>query len=486
MLSLKQQAVRGLKWQAIEIAGRQVLLLGVFTTLARLLDPSAFGLVAMVGVYLAFVAMFVDQGLGTALIQRKDLEPPHLHTAFWCTNIAALLLFALTLLLAPWISRLMAEPQLVPLIRWASVAMLFGSLSSVQSALFVREMDFRRPAIRTLLANLAGGGVGIGLAIGGYGVWALVFQQLTAAAVGAAFICSVSSYRPKLVFSFTHLRDLIGMSAAVFGSSLLWFISSRADQFFIGRFLGAGPLGFYSVAQRLPDLARNTIANPIAAVSLPAMSRMQNDRERLAKTACIGMVPVAVFGFPIFLGLAAAAPVLVPLIFGTKWEPSVLLMQLLAIYTLANYLQIFNHPLLVATGGAGSYLLLNVVHAAGTISACFLGAFWGAPWLVAGMILNTSLVAVLAFAYLVRRVGIGWVPYWRPCWVPAVAGVTMAAAVLLCGLLVDLVGLFPTAVIQIIIGALVYTSIVYLFSRETVSLLLTMISHRGPASIASV
>ena len=484
-MNLRAQAVRGLKWQAIEIGGRQLLSLVVFTTLARLLDPSAFGLVAMVGVYLAFVALFIDQGLGTALIQRKDLEPQHLHTAFWFINIAGLVLFALSLALAPWVARLMAEPQLVPLIRWASAALLFGSLASVQSSLFVRDMDFRRPAIRTLLANLAGGGVGIGLALGGYGVWALVFQQVTAAAVGAAFIWSVSSYRPKLVFSFTHLRDLIGVSAAVFGTSLLWFVSSRADQFFIGRFLGAGPLGFYSVAQRLPDLARNAIAQPVGAISLPAMSRMQGDHERLAKAVYAGMLPVAVVGFPVFLGLAAAAPVLVPLIFGAKWEPSVLLLQLLAIYTLANFLQIFFHPLLIATGGAGSYLVLNVLHAAGTISACFLGASWGAPWLVAGLILNTSFVAVLAFAYLARRVGLSWLPYWRPCFLPAVAGGIMTVAVISLGGLAKTLGLLPTAVLQIATGAMIYAGVVCFFSRETVSVLRGLIGHRGSTTMAS-
>lgn len=485
-MNLRAKAASGLKWQAVEIAGRQLLSLVVFTTLARLLDPSAFGLVAMVGVYLAFVTMFAEQGLGTALIQRKDIEPQHLHTAFWFVNLAGLLVFALSQVLAPWVARLMAEPQLVPLIRWASAALLFGSLTSVHSALFLREMDFRRPAIRTLLANLAGGVVGIGLALGDYGVWALVFQQLTAAAVGAAFIWAVSSYRPKLVFSFTHLRDLIGMSAAVFGSSLLWFISSRADQFFIGRFLGAGSLGFYSVAQRLPDLARNAIAQPIAAVSLPALSRMQGDHERLAKAVYAGMVPVAVVGFPVFLGLAAAAPVLVPLVFGPKWEPSVVLLQLLSIYTLANFLQIFFHPLLIATGGAGSYLLLNVLHAAGTVSACFLGAYWGASWLVAGMILNTCFVAVLAFKYLVRRVGLSWLPYWRPCLFPAVAGSIMAVAVISLGDLAKILGPAPTAVLQIASGAAIYTGLIFVLERKTFSTIRDLVSQRDGAVFASV
>jgi O-antigen/teichoic acid export membrane protein len=213
---------------------------------------------------------------------------------------------------------------------------------------------------------------------------------------------------------------------------------------------------------------------------------MQGDHERLAKAVYTGMVPVAVVGFPVFLGLAAAAPVLVPLVFGAKWEPSVLLLQLLAIYTLINFLQIFNHPLLIATGGAGSYLLLNVLHAAGTVSACFVGAYWGAPWLVAGLILNTSFVAVLAFAYLVRRVGLSWLPYWRPCFLPAMAGGMMTVFVYSLGSLATTLGLFSTAILQIAAGAVLYSAVLYFFSRETISVLRAFIGKPGAASIVSV
>jgi PST family polysaccharide transporter len=484
-LQLRQKAISGLKWQAVEIVGRQVLGLIVFTTLARLLDPSAFGLVAMAGVYLAFVAMFAEQGLGTALIQRQDLQPEHLHTAFWFTNVAGLLLFGLSQLLAPWVAGLLAERQLEPLLRWASLSLVISSLTCVHGALFAREMDFRRPAIRTLLANVAGGAVGVGLAVGGYGVWALVFQQLTVAAVGSAFIWAVSAYRPKLVFSITHLRDLLGMSSAVFATGLLWFISSRADQFFIGRFLGAGPLGFYAIAQRLPELVRGSIGQPVAAVSLPAFSKLQGDRPRLAQAVYSGMLPVAVVGFPAFLGLAAIAPVLVPLLFGPRWEASVLMLQLLSIYMLANFLQVYFHPLLVATGGAGSYLLLNILHAGGTICACVVGSIWGIPWLIVGLIVNTNFVAVLAFAYLRRRVGLSWAGYWLPCLLPGLGALFMAGVVLLVGALAGSLGLLLTASLQVAVGAGVYLVFIYLASPQTISTLRLLLHRRGSAGVVS-
>lgn len=454
---MRNQAVRGLKWQAVEIAGRQLLALVVFTTLARLLDPASFGLVAMVGVYLAFVAMFVDQGLSTALIQRKELEPEHVHTAFWCTNIAGLFLFGLSQVLAPWVARLMAEPQLVPLIRWASVALLLGSLTSVQHALFARELDFRRPAMRTLLANLTGGGVGISLALGGYGVWALVFQQITAAAVGAAFIWAVSSYRPRFVFSITHLRQMIAVSAAVFGTNLLWFISSRADHFFIGKSLGAGALGMYNVAGRVPEMARMAVIQPVAGISQPALSRLQHDHTRMVQAIIQGMEAVAFVAIPVFVGLVAVAPSLVVVMFGQKWIEAVPILQLLAVYQLVFGLGVFCHPALLASNSPRQYLGFNVACAVGAVAACVVGSQFGSAFVVMGLIVNLSLVLAMELLFLKRRIGLPLQDYVRPCLVPAALSMVMATSVWAVARSVgDSLPAHVSLMLQIITGGSVY------------------------------
>src|SRR5687767_5590299 len=164
-MSLRLQAARGLKWQAIEIAGRQALSLVVFTTLARLLTPADFGLVGLVAVYLAFASMLAEQGFLTAIVQRRDLQSAHVNAAFWVNLLCAALLCAATIAAAPLVTRLFAEPRLEPLLRWASLGLVVNASVAVHGALLMREMDFRRPMIRTLVANIAGGGVGIGMAI---------------------------------------------------------------------------------------------------------------------------------------------------------------------------------------------------------------------------------------------------------------------------------------------------------------------------------
>ena len=424
MSTLKQKTVRGLKWQAVEIAGRQLLSLFVFTTLARLLDPVAFGQVAMVGIFLALASLLSDQGLGIALVQRKDLQPQHLHTAFWFTNTASLILFGLTQLLAPWVASLMADADLVPLLRWASLSLLITPLSTVQRSLLNRDMDFRRPAMRTLLANLVGGAVGIALALGGYGVWALVFQQVVAAAAGSAFLWAVSSYRPKLYFSLTHLRDLVGVSSGVLVTGLLWFVASRVDQFFIGRYLSATSLGAYNLGTRLSDLANTVAVQPIAGVSLPGLSKMGDDHPRMCRTIVRGIEVVSLIICPIFMGLAATSPSLVAFLFGEKWLFAVPVVRALAIYQLISAMFVFCVPAMIASGGMRPYVFVNFTWALGAVIAGWIGVQFSAIAVVIGMSANLLLTGLLALIFLQRRIGLPPSAYLRPCGLPMALSMT--------------------------------------------------------------
>jgi PST family polysaccharide transporter len=242
-MTLKSQVAHGIKWKFITFVGRQVLSLFIFTSLARLLDPSAFGLVGLVGVYLAFVNMFVDQGIGMAIVQRQDLETDHLHAAFWFNMGCGLLLSLGTIALAEPIATVFGEPQLAPLLRWSSLGLLIGAATEIQATLLIKELDFRRSAIRTLLGVFIGGITGVVMALNGCGVWSLVGQQLVTPLAGSIFLWAVGNYRPAFRFSLRHLRDLLQVSSSVFASGFLWFFTARLDQVILGRFAGAPALG---------------------------------------------------------------------------------------------------------------------------------------------------------------------------------------------------------------------------------------------------
>lgn len=429
MNDLRKQAARGLKWQGAEILGRQALSLVVFTSLARLLDASALGLAGLVVVYLAFVGMFVDQGIGAALIQRSQLEPEHLSAAFWFNMVGAVAFCLATIALAPAFARFFQEPQLTRLLRWGSLALVINGATAVHTAIFARALNFRAQAIRTLTASVLGGVVAIGMAMAGYGVWSLIGQQLTVSLSGACFLWAASRWRPSLKFSSKHLLQLLGISWSVCVTGVLWFISSRMDQLVVGRFMGTGVLGHYVLGRRLTDLLSNAIHQPIGSVALPALSRLQDDSLRMRNAIYRGMELNALVSFPVFLGVAAVAPVLVPLLFGRQWHSAVPLLQLLCIYNLVLGLFVYCHPALVASGGPGSYAFVNCVGAAGAMGACLLGVWWGPQMLVSALVVNLSVTGLLGLMFLRRRLGLSPWQYCRPCVVPAVASAFMLVAV---------------------------------------------------------
>ena len=477
-MTLKAQVARGLKWQAIDIIGRQLLSLIVFTTLARLLEPSAFGKVALVGVYMAFVAMFADQGIGAALVQRSNLKPENLDAAFWFNVGCAVLLCAATIILADPVSRLLGEPELAPLLRSMSPALIINAMSAIHATLFIKVMDFRRPTIRTLLGNALGGIVGVSLAVAHCGVWALIGQQLATSLGGAAFLWIASPYRPSLKFSLPHLKELLGVSSSVFSTSLLWFFSSRIDQIVVGRFAGVPALGVYVIGGKVPELAKVVTHEPMAHVSLPALSQLQADHKRMQAAIYSGMELNALLSFPVFVGIAAIAPELVSVLFGTKWAAAGVLCSLLSIYALVNALQVFFHPSLLASGGAGKYVLLNVWQAVGSLIVCVGGIHLGVKYVVLGLILNNLIITVPALMFLRKRIGLRPLEYCKPCLVPACAALFMLSLLWLVSAMSP-PGL-PAIVeltCKVAVGAVAYSGFLLLFQRSTLANLIAMIRH---------
>lgn len=477
-MSLRTKAATGLKWQAIEIIGRQSVSFVVFAAIARLLDPSAFGLVGLVAVYLTFVGIFVDQGIGTALIQRKELEQEHINAAFWFNMGCAVIFCFSTIALAGPVAQFFGQPQLVSLLRWGSLALVMNASSAVHSALFLRTMDFRRPMIRALVADIAGGAVGVAMAVAGCGVWALIGQQLTASAAGACFLWAASTWRPSRRFSIIHLKELLAVSSSVFMTSFLWFFASRVDQIVIGRFNGSLVLGEYVVGSKLSDLAYRVIQQPIGVVSMPALSRVQGDHARMCSAIYKGMELNALVSFAVFGGLAAVAPSLVPLVFGEKWTIAGTILQLLCIYNLMLGMLVYCYPALLASGGLGRYVLLNVSCALGAGVVCLAGIRYGVHWLVIGLILNMMVTGFVSLLFLRRRIGLSPWEYCRPCVVPAFAATVMFGAVQLfsyyCAAKLQM---WQSTAIEIFVGASVYLIIVYTTAPHSLTKLWEVAVH---------
>ena len=467
-MSIRQRSVAGLKWQGIEVLSKQCIALVVFSILSRILDAEEFGLFGLVSLILLSANLITSQGLDSSILQRPVLTPEHLDTAFWTRMGFAAAVALSTVVFAEAIAGLFSEPRLVPFIRASAIVLLVDAAASIHNVLFSRNLDFRTPAIRLLVANSIGGVVGVTLALQHFGTWALVGQQLATSAAGAVFIWVASSYRPAFRFSRRCLADLSRVSSSVFLSAILWFLISQLDRFTIGKYLGPASLGIYMIALKLPDTARIFSTQPVSRVLLPILSRLQGDHERLRNAIYKGMDFNAMMSFAIFSGMAAVVPHLIPLAFGPNWDEAILPSQLLAMLGLSYNLQVFVHPALLASGGVGRYVYVNLAQFAGVLVACYVGTQLGTAALIVGLIINANLILGLALLHLKFQFGLSPWQYLKPCVVPAAVGSVMFVALVFVGGLLP-VSHFVCLAIKVPLGAVIFIGFTLAFNRNSVT-----------------
>ena len=258
---------------------------GFFTlVLAGVLGPRDFGMIAMALIYISFLQMFLDQGFLAALIQRKNLEPAHLNTVFWMDQVLSVALVALSLLLCGWWAAKNHTPELAKIISVLSICILFEGLTGVQVAILKREMNFRSLSIRSNISTLLGGAAGIGMALSGFRVWALVGQQIVRDVIALFLLWKLSSWRPRLEFSWSRLTSLMSFSMANFMAQLATFLEYRASSLILGLFFGPVAVGLYLLADRVTGSVLAIATSSVQAVSFPEFARLQDKPEELRQS----------------------------------------------------------------------------------------------------------------------------------------------------------------------------------------------------------
>jgi teichuronic acid exporter len=358
---------RAVSWSYVLNVGRITTTLVLSLVLARLLGPEAFGLIAMANVYVMFVELLVRQGLFVALVQRPGLTDRHLDTAFWLTVAAVTVLTPLSMLASvPW-AAMNRLPDLAPVIVGLSLLVPLRGLSVVQEAIFHRKLNYKVLAIRGNVATVIGGVVGLGLALGGAGVWSLVAQQLVAAGVELVMIWYASSWRPSRRYAREDARELLGFGSKTILASFGNFANHRADALLIGLLFGPVAVGLYRMAARLIETALDFAIGGIQTVSLPELSKFVTDPPAFRRRALELMRLVAVIAAPAYAILAVSSDALFRLL-GDEWAAAADPLKLLAL--LGFTAAVFNlaGPILDASGRPGLHAALMWVGAAVSVA----------------------------------------------------------------------------------------------------------------------
>jgi O-antigen/teichoic acid export membrane protein len=467
--SLRSAALSGIGWTTAQTFGTRLITGCVFVVLARLLSPTSFGLVALAVVFVSLLEVFVEQGFAQAIIQRPDVRPGHLDSAFWACAVMGVVMTGACAALAGPIASVFGEPDLAPLLRVLGTSLLITGLSSIPQALLKRELRFRSLALRTTIGALAGGVAGVAAAIGGLEAWSLVIQILVQATVATTIIWLAVPWRPGLEVSWLHFHELFSFGINMIGINILTFLNRQSDDLLIAAFLGTRELGFYSVGYRILLLLTEVMTRTIDAVTLPTFSRVQHELDRLRSAYLMATRISSAVATPVYLALAALSPILIPTIFGAKWEPAVPVAQILAFIGVLQADLFFNDSVLIAVGKPQRALAVTAVYAVSNVIAFAVAVHWGITAVAAAYVIRGYILSPLPVILVRRILHFRWSTYLELVFVPVGCAAIMVAAILLVRLGIDgMVAEVVQLLILIPLGAAVYATSMRLLAGDYV------------------
>jgi O-antigen/teichoic acid export membrane protein len=486
---LRSQVVRGVGWVLSAQTVIRVVGFGTTVVLVRLLGPRNIGLAAEALVFTQLAFLFSDVGLGAVLIQRKTLSDLDRSTAFWTSAMVGLVISLVVVALAGPIAALFGTTEVRPLVAVLSLYVLFTSLGVVPEGLLSRDLRFRTLELRTAAASVAGAALAIAVAALGYGPWAIVIQLVGGAAVSSFLLWLNVGWWPRLTYSRQSLRDLAGFSGYVFGKGLFSYLHRNADNFLVGRFLGATKLGAYSIAYDVMQWPLTALSVPIWNVFYPAMARIREPRRigdiwiRVTRLA-------VVITAPSFLGMMVVAPDFVTVVFGSRWQSVIPVLRILCYVGLIQSLTILCGNVLLVLDRAATLFWLSAVGSVAMVGAFAAGLHWGLVGVSSTYAVANTPVTAMYVVFAARVTGVPLRDFTRA--MRGIVGAATVMAIVVFGVRLALTGQHvpPVARLAIVfpLGVLVFIPLCVRTAGEVVAELRGLLQHarRAPQPATEV
>lgn len=391
--SLKNKTVKGLGWSALDNAARYGMQFMIGIVLARLLSPDDYGLLGLVGIVTVVCTALVNGGFTTALIRKKNATEEDYNTVFICNLTMSLLLYGVTFLCAPLIADFFSREELTPLVRVSSLGLIIGALGMVQQTRLTKRIDFKTQTKITIVATALSGIVGIGMALTGFGVWALVGQQLTSQIISTILLYIYNRWLPCLRFSIESFHELFGFGWKMMVSILLDAVWKELNQVVVGKFYNPATLGQYTRAKHYAQLFSQNLTAVMERVTYPVLSSIQDDKERMV-SVYRRMIRTSMFITTVALfSLSAVSEPLIYCMIGPKWHEASTYLPLICITYSLYPLHAINLNMLQVQGRSDLFLGLEVIKKIITLAPLFIGAFIG----IIPMLLTNMVVGIIAY-----------------------------------------------------------------------------------------
>lgn len=470
--SLERKTIGGIFWTIIEMLGRQGVTFVIQIILARLLIPEDFGLVGMLTVFISLSNLLTDSGFQTWLIHKKNPTQIDFSTVFVFNIFAATIIYLLLFLSAPQIGHFFKSPVFVPLLRFLSLTVIFNSLSLIHRTKLTIALKFKTQTYITMFSITLSGLVAVILAYLGFGVWSLVTQQVIASIIQSVLLIVINNWIPQITFSVSSFKIMFKYSWKLLASYSLDILYNNLNAILIGRFFSASTLGYFTNAQKVNDVAGQSIATAVQKVSFPVLSGIKDEKETLKNgyQRILGFTSFIVI--PIMLGMSACGVEIFKIVFGDKWLLAVPYFQIMCFGGMFYPMHMLNLNILQVAGRTDRFLILEVckkiISILGTIITLLI--FKSVLSLVCISVIFSYLSLYINSYFSEEMIGYSFENQLRDIFKPLISGVIMFAFVFLIGQLLK-INIVLLLMVKVLIGIILYVGLCRLFGVKEIFVL---------------
>lgn len=394
--SLRRKAITGTLWSALQKFGIAIISFLSNIVLARLLTPDDYGCIGMLSIFLVISNSLILGGFISALIQKKDATEIDYSTVFLWNIIVSFVLYIILFFSASIIANFYHIYKLGMVLRVQGVVLILNGLGAIQTTLLRKTLQFNKLAKVNIVSSIVSVIVAIAMAYRGYGVWALVFQQICMSLFNTLLLWIVTEWRPILSFSLKSFKELFGYGAYLLLAEIVSSICDNIQGLIIGHKFNAVTMGYYAQAKKLEEVPTASITQVVNQVTFPIYASLQNDKERLKNTVRRTLGLMNFINFPLMLLLIVVAKPLFIFLFSEKWINSVLYFQILCLAGLVCCLQSVNYQVVAAIGKSRILFFWNFIKRGIGLVFMVIGLIWGVEGLLFGMVLSSY------FTYIVN------------------------------------------------------------------------------------
>jgi O-antigen/teichoic acid export membrane protein len=399
-MNLGEKVIKGSFWSALSNIVSQILSFIITIILVRILVPEDFGIVAISSVIVGIVNLFQDLGLGSALIQRHDINEEYLSTSFIASFVAGIFLSIIVILTSPLLAIFFKKEILKYVISVTALGFIISPMVTINNSILIKKMDFFNIGILNFCNQFLYGFLTVGLALLGYGVWSIVVGKLTSQTIMIPVYWRISGWRPRVLFKKECFKDLFGFSSNLLGFNIVNYFSRNLDNIIVGKYLGTQILGYYSIAYNLMLKPLQLISWSVGRVLLPAFSSIQSEIQRVQDAYIRVIRSISLITFPMMAGLFVISREVILIFYGTKWEPVILPLKLLCIVGALQSVGTVGGSVVVSLGRTDLLLKLGIFNTTATLMAFMIGIKFGIIGLIVGYIIVSFPILFICQFYI--------------------------------------------------------------------------------------